>query len=80
MKLSNVMLLSAILASAVGMSAVASAAQRPAGVCTFIYSPVPYVTKDGKKSRRLMPAWQNGGRFRVSNNLACRQFITQPAG
>lgn len=49
MKLSNLMLLSAILASAVGMSAVASAAQRPAGVCTFIYSPVPYVTKDGKK-------------------------------
>ncbi|WP_421416810.1 hypothetical protein ACOMDM_11780 [Serratia plymuthica] len=49
MKLSNVMLLSAILASAVGMSAVASAAQRPAGVCTFIYSPIPYVTKDGKK-------------------------------
>jgi len=37
------------MASAVGMSAVASAAQRPAGVCTFIYSPVPYVTKDGKK-------------------------------
>ncbi|VEI19368.1 Uncharacterised protein [Serratia plymuthica] len=49
MKLSNVILLSAILASSVGMSAVASGAQRPTGVCTFIYSPVPYVTKDGKK-------------------------------
>lgn len=49
MKLSNVILLSAILASSLGVSAVASAAQRPAGVCTFIYSPVPYVTKDGKK-------------------------------
>ncbi|PYD39944.1 hypothetical protein CT690_01265 [Serratia plymuthica] len=49
MKLSNVILLSTILVSSVGMSAVASAAQRPAGICTFIYSPVPYVTKDGKK-------------------------------
>ncbi|AHY07376.1 hypothetical protein ALQ63_00442 [Serratia plymuthica] len=49
MKLSNVILLSTILVSSVGMSAAVSAAQRPAGVCTFIYSPVPYVTKDGKK-------------------------------
>ncbi|CAI0896179.1 Uncharacterised protein [Serratia entomophila] len=49
MKLSNTMLLAAILVSAIAAPVAASAASRPAGFCTFIYSPVPYVTKDGKK-------------------------------
>ncbi|WP_392738083.1 hypothetical protein AB3M75_15130 [Serratia ureilytica] len=48
MKLSNLMLLTAILATTVSLPLTVNATERPAGYCSRVYSPVPYITKEGK--------------------------------